>query len=138
MSALMAGAGIDLTSDEYFQFEVSILQILGFRMRYTTPQDYLDSFIRSFPHQRKLFQQALPPLILLALIHPEACKYTAEEIFFGAVLAVLEIIPLNLNDSQNRKLFSLSSRWEQAAKVKALIEEQTQMAEAEEEDLSEE
>ena len=138
MKALMSSAGIELAVDEYFQFEVFILQTLNFKLRYTSPQEHFDSFLARFPYQKKLFQQALPSLILLTLIHPQACEFTSEEIFFGAVLSVLEIVPLTLNDSQQRLLNSLTNNWEAATRVKELIEEQTRLAEEDEEDLQDE
>ena len=96
-------------------------------MRFKSPEDFLNEFLLVFPSHKKLFKNAMPSIIDLALIHSRACEFTAEEIFFGAILAALKIVPINLTDSDFEDLLCLTDKWESSQVVCQMIEEQTQI-----------
>lgn len=74
----MNSAGLDLSFDDIFQLEVLILQSLNFQLKFASPEDFFQDFVNKVPVHRKYFQQALPSMILLALINPKSCQFTAE------------------------------------------------------------
>ena len=76
-------------------------------MRFASPEDYLEPFLKQFPYFPKLLRENIPTLVDLALMHPYACEITSEEIFFGAVQAVFEMAPAKLSDKMLVTLLDL-------------------------------
>jgi hypothetical protein len=117
---LMASAHLTFSSDSYFAVEMKIFTALGFRFKYTTPFDYIDTFMALFPFFPKM-RDAFPLFLEFALIHPNACQFTAEEVFFGAVMAILEIKHIHLNEFLAKIMRGLTDSWSNANHVKSQI-----------------
>ncbi len=76
--------------------EAKVMRSVSFVFRYTTPNDYLDNFMERFPFFPK-FKKVIPKFIELALMRPHACEFTAEELFYGAVIALIQLHKLTIS-----------------------------------------
>jgi hypothetical protein len=86
------------------------MRSLSYVFRYTSPSDYLDVFMERFPFFPN-FRPVLLKLIELALMRPNACSFKAEELFFGAVLALIKTKKQVLTPLQNTILLSMTDCW---------------------------
>jgi hypothetical protein len=116
----MASANLAYSSNSYIAVETKIFIALGSRLKYTTPFDYIDIFMTRFPFFPKM-REALPLFIEFALMHPNACEFTAEEVFFGAVLAIFEVKDIHLNEFMGEVMTGLTDSWSNANQVKSQI-----------------
>lgn len=66
-------------------------------------------------------QKAVPPLIELALTLPAMCEFSAEEVFFGSVLAVGDSKQLELSAGQRAVLERMTDCWGEARVASQLI-----------------
>ena len=66
----------------------------------------------------------LPSLIDLALMTPTACELTSEEIFFGAVKMLIEMVKSQLGDKLKEILLEITEGWKKGEKGWKIIQEQ--------------
>jgi hypothetical protein len=93
---------------------------LQFKFYYTTPHDYIAVYLARFPFMPKL-KNVLPTIIEFALIQPQACQFTAEEIFFGAVMSLFTTQQIILTDFQREIFYRLTDCWDNASIMSNLI-----------------
>ena len=117
---LLSSAGISITKDEYFSLEMRILSAIRFRFKYTTPYDYINAYLARFPFLPKL-KLIIPTIIEFALLQPQACQFTSEEIFYGAVLSIFANQRIVLNDFQRNVFVRLTDCWGNAEQMSGLI-----------------
>lgn len=67
-----------------------------------------------FPFAREAFLTTLPKFIELELIHPASFGYSAEELFYGAVLMVLYRPEVKVTAEMNEVLSDLTACWGRA------------------------
>lgn len=65
----------------------AVLTALDYNFRYTSPYDYFPIFFNSFPWYPQL-EEALKMVLNLAIVLPESCENTAEQIFYGSLVAI--------------------------------------------------
>jgi hypothetical protein len=56
-------------------------------------------------------RSVIPKYVELAMLRPAMCEFKAEEIFFGAVVALCEIQEVKLDEFRVHLLGSLSDCW---------------------------
>lgn len=78
----------EASSGELCYLLEAVTTALSFNLRYTTPNDYFPIFFHCFPWYPQL-EEAINMVLKLVLALPEACEYTAEQVFYGSVLAIL-------------------------------------------------
>jgi hypothetical protein len=89
---------------------MKILQAIHFRFKLTSPLDYMDGYLARFPFLPRL-RHILPTIIEFALLQPQACQFSAEELFYGAVLAQFLNQRVMLTDFQKNVLLGLTDCW---------------------------
>jgi hypothetical protein len=85
-----------------------------------TPLDYLPVLAEQFPWFLEA-QKVVPHLIELALTLPEMCQFSAEEVFFGSLLAIRDSKQLELSASQQAVLERMTDCWGEARMASQLI-----------------
>jgi hypothetical protein len=117
---LLASAEVRMSSEEYFALERRILSAIRFRFKLTSPMDYMEGYLSRFPFLPKL-RHILPTIIEFALIQPQACQFSAEEIFYGAVLSQFSTQRIVLSDFQKNVLMGLTDCWANAQAMSSII-----------------
>ena len=69
-----------------------------------------------------MFRDNLSSLVDLALMSPYACELTSEDIFFGAVNAILRLATIKLSDKQLKILLEITEGWKRGEKGCMVIE----------------
>ena len=96
--------------------------MLRLRFKFTTPIDYLEIFLARFPFFPNL-KHLLPNFIEFACVHSLACEFSAEELFYGCVLAAFEMKHVRLGEREGKILMGLSDSWGRSEVAKGLIVE---------------
>lgn len=63
----------------------------------------------------------IPAIIEFALLQPQTCQFTAEEIFYGAVLSIFANQRIVLTDFQRNVFVRLTDCWGNAEVMSGLI-----------------
>lgn len=103
---------------------MDIYKCLNYELRYITPDEFKLDFFDRFPHYNKVFRYSLPKFIQLALLHPQACEFKAEEIFYGAVVTTIKKADIKMNDSKKITLLAMTNCWEKAVLISEMIQKQ--------------
>ncbi len=83
------------TTDELIRTELMVCQLLTYKLAYTTPYHYIDTFFQSFPWYISM-KKVLPDMIDFSITIPELSSESAENLFFGIFIACLKIKLCNL------------------------------------------
>ena len=80
-----------------------IYRLLSFKLAYTTPYHYIDTFFQGFPWF-KVTKKALPDIIDFAISIPELTGESSENLFCAAFTSCLAIKHKTLNQLQQTTL----------------------------------
>jgi len=104
---------IPLSEEKYLALETKILTILKLKDKLITPYDYCSIFYERFPWLPNM-QDALVNVLSLAVAIPEACGYSAEELFYGSVWAIFLYKKAKLSELQKKEIKSMTNGWPNA------------------------
>lgn len=90
-------------------------------MDHATPDEYLEPFLSSFPFYQDFFRSEVPKYLELGAMHPRACEFTTEEMFYGAVLVALQAPGVVVSVRKERILLEMTKCWGRASKSALLI-----------------
>jgi hypothetical protein len=76
--------------EELIKAEIMVCGLLTYKLAYTTPYHYIDTFFQSFPWLTSI-KKVLPDMIDFSITIAELSCESAENIFFGIFVACLKI-----------------------------------------------
>lgn len=117
---MLASAEVIISTEKYLLLEMMILSAIRFRFKFTSPLDYVEGYLERFPFFPRS-RHILPTIIEFALIQPQACQFSAEELFYGAVLSQFTSQRVALTDFQKNVLLGLTDCWGNAQTMSGII-----------------
>lgn len=90
---------------DIIELELYIFSLLDFRLKYTTPYDVMEVFMRTFPWLKGIKIVVLE-MLLFVITLPEINCDRSENIFYSAFLASCDIREVKLSEFQRSIVYS--------------------------------
>lgn len=113
---LLLASETPIERDAFFALELQVLTALRLRFKRTTPYDYFPVFFARFPWMSRA-REAIGDILHMAIALPEACAFSAEELFYASVWATFEYKQVRLTPLQMNVLASATAKWDRARQM---------------------
>ena len=117
---LYESMNISLTDIQISELSLNVFELLGHQLRITTPLDYYPVLFESWPEFKKL-KMGLDFMIQFSMTLKESAEYSAEELLYGAAMAVVEYKKVRVSSGQVDLLKSIIINWSRVETLAKII-----------------